>query len=234
MNTVIIVFAVVLLGVFVLTVILSAKRGFVCSLIETIGFLAALILSITLSTPIAEIIYDRAIAPTVVSAVDSAVADNTQNTVDSVWTALPGFVTGYAEKVGVSKEHIASRIGTASEHVSNNMVESASQNVIRPMMVSLLKIMVSVVLFTVLFFVVKIAARLLNKVFSFSVAGKVNTILGGVLGVIKGLIFVFFGVMIFRLVCSYLPNGADILSAENWQWGSIADMGSFLSSKVRK
>ena len=42
--------------IIVITVVLSAKKGFVCTLIEVIGLIAAIVIAISLSSPISNFI----------------------------------------------------------------------------------------------------------------------------------------------------------------------------------
>ena len=61
----------------------------------------------------------------------------------------------------------------------------------------------------------KILARILNKAFSFSLAGKLNTALGGVCGFAKGVIFALLLCVIIYAVISFTQNGIWIFTIEN-------------------
>lgn len=201
---------IVLVGVFVFSVIASAKRGFVRSFVETAGFVVALLLALSFSKPVAGMIYDRTVAPAVVSAVDNAVINTTQDTVDSVWSALPTLITDHADKFGLSRQSLTAHIDGTSGQTAAELAQSASQNIVRPIVVQLLGMLISVVLFAVLFFVVKILSRALNKIFSFSVIGDLNKTLGGVLGAVRGVALMVLVAMVVRLIGGFLPGGAAL------------------------
>ena len=201
----------ILLGIVLITVIVSAKRGFMRSLVETVGFAVALIAAICLSNPLAGMVYDRAIAPAVVTAVDGAIDDSTQNALDSAWSALPKFITNNADKIGFSKEKLSQKIGDLSDGTTDKIAQSASQNIIRPIIVKITGILFAIIIFVLLLILVKVSAVSLNKLFSFSIIGKMNTLLGGLLGVVKGLVFAVAASLVIQLLLGFLPGGASVL-----------------------
>ena len=66
----------------------------------------------------------------------------------------------------------------------------------------------------VLLVVVKFLAKMINRVFSFSIIGKANRLLGGIIGIPKGIIFAILFCMVISLIVS-LNNGFLIFTAEN-------------------
>ena len=90
-------------------IIISAKKGFVKSLVEVVGFVAAVVIAISASTPIANAIYDSTVQPFVTKTVENAVSE-TQTTandaVDTVWNKLPNFLTEN-NFFNLSKENIS-------------------------------------------------------------------------------------------------------------------------------
>ena len=200
----------IVLAIIVLTVLISAKRGFVRTLIELAGFIAAVFITFTISTPLADTTYDKIIEPSVVSSVTS-VADtasiSSAETVDTFWNELPEWIRSGVEKVGISKDSLN---GSISENIGNGVqtaVESASQNVIKPAVTSTLALIYQVILIIVLLALVKPLAKLINKLFSFSVIGTANRILGGVVGVPKGIIYAVAFCLIITLIVSFTQNG---------------------------
>lgn len=53
----------------------------------------------------------------------------------------------------------------------------------------------------------KVAARILNKLFSFSVVGKINRLLGGILGIPKGVLLALIFCMLTLLIVTLSENG---------------------------
>ena len=59
----------IVLAIILFTVFMSAKRGFVRVALEVVGFIAAVFITFTISTPLVNITYDKIIAPPIVSSV---------------------------------------------------------------------------------------------------------------------------------------------------------------------
>ena len=198
------------LAIIVLTVLISAKRGFVRTLIELVGFIAAVFISFTISTPLANTTYDKIIEPSIVSSVTSVAdtaADSSVNTVDAFWNEIPAWIRSGIEKAGISKDSLDGSITANIGNGVQSAAESASQNVIKPAVTSTLTLIYQVILLIVLLALVKPLAKLINKLFSFSVIGTANRALGGIVGVPKGIIYAVVFCLIITLVVSFTQNG---------------------------
>ncbi len=187
------------LGIIVLSIFMSAKRGFVRTLIEVVGFVVALVLAFSISSPLADMIYNKFLEPPMISAAQSAAETSGQNAADALWSAVPSFVAKNGDKFGLSYEGVSDAIGSVTSSAAvETSVRRASQNVIKPVAVNLLSTLFATILFIVLLIVVKFSAKFVNKLFSFSIIGKLNRNLGGVLGAVKGLIIAFAFLMVVK------------------------------------
>lgn len=219
----------IVVGIIALMVFISAKHGFVRTLIEVVGFVAALFVAFTFSSPIATTTYDKIIEPAVVKAIDEAVADAGDAATETVWAKVPDFITNNSERFGISQEDLAAKI-TGGEALSDVAV-SVSDNIIEPIAVKVLNLAFSTILIVVLLFVVNILAKFLNKLFSFSLVGKLNRTLGGVVGLFKGILFAVVFCMIVSVIVSFTKNGFLIFTkdaiASSTLFGAICDLLPF-------
>ena len=201
----------ILVAIIIVSVIISAKRGFVKVFVETVGFVAAVILAFTISTPLAELTYDKIIEPPVVKAAVNAAEDNAQADIKS---ALPEFLVDnklFADTVDTFAEKF-------NEHISDGAeiaVKTASRDVVRPITVKIIGLFYSIILLVILMIIVKFLAKLLNSLFSFSIVGTLNHILGGFVGVFKGIIISMIFCMIISLLIYFTGKGIWIFSIEN-------------------
>lgn len=214
----------IILAIIVLTVIISAKRGFVRTLIELVGFIAAVFISFTISTPLANTTYDKIIEPSILSSVsstaDTAVDSSATGTLDDFWEQIPEWVKGSFEKSGITKDSLDQIISDNVGKGVQSVVETASENVIKPAVINTLKLIYQAVLLIVLMALVKPVAKLVNKLFSFSVIGTANRILGGVVGVPKGIIYAIEICLLITLAVSFTKNGFWIFTKDALE-GSI-------------
>ncbi len=185
---------IIIVAIIVLFIIVSAKKGFVKTVIEFVGLLAALYLALTLSTPLADFTYEKAVEPAVTSTINTAIENVSEtaetNIKETVYNSLPKFISN---NIDLSQFEINAGEGVASEICAN---------VVKPISISFLKAVFTLILFIVLQIIVKFLAKLINKVFSFSIIGKANRVLGGVLGFIKGIIFAVIFVIVTKILIS--------------------------------
>ena len=195
-------------------VLLSAKRGFARAAVELLGFIAAVFISLTISTPLSNITYDKIIEPSVVRSVSEITGASAGETADKVWDALPSALKNYSGKIGISKENLDKSI---SEDLASGVEDTAkglSQNAVKPIAVRFISLIYSAVIFSALVFVVKILAKYINKLFSFSVAGSLNRLLGGIIGIPKGIIIAALICTVISIIISFTDKGCLIFTKD--------------------
>ena len=195
--------------IILLFVFLSAKKGFVRTLIEVVGFVAALVIAFTFSNPIADVTYDKLVYPSVIKTVENVASDGVSSAttaVDTIWQKMPQFITE-SNFFGLSKENITTMVELNTLNESHKLAQSISDSFVKPAVTKLLSVLFSVILVVVLLFVVKILAKFINKLFTFSVVGDINKTLGGVLGLVKGAAVAVVFCLIVSLILSFTKNG---------------------------
>lgn len=211
----------IIVAIVALFVFLSAKRGFVRTVIEFVGYILAAYLAFTVGGIISTAIYDSAIEPAIVSSTTEKIVDTAgeglEFTVNSVWESLPNVAVNIAEKLGVTSDSLKNSLTENSVNTENAtaIAENAVSTIVEPVIVPLLKSIIGIILFTVLIFVVRILAKALNKVFKLPLIGGLNKFLGGVFGGLKGLLISVLFVMIIGLIMSFTENGFLIFTNEN-------------------
>ena len=82
------------------------------------------------------------------------------------------------------------------------VADAVCANVVQPVVTAILNAVITAILLIALLIAFKFLAKLINKLFSFSIIGKANKILGAVIGLIKGM-----GVaVIFVAVIMFIVN----------------------------
>ncbi len=195
---------VIVVAIIAICALLAAKRGFVRTFLEVVGFLAAILIAINISTPIADFIYDKAVSPsiekTVVTAIHEAATSTSDAITNTIWEKLPGFVSNAAEKSGITKDTVSNKLvgGADSAAIAQNITDE----VLSPIATTVIKYIVTAIVFVILLIVVKFLARLINSLFKKSLLGGANAALGGVLGAAKGIIYT----VLFCIVISLITN----------------------------
>lgn len=202
----------ILIAVILFFVLTSAKRGFVKVLIETVGFVAAIIVAFTVSTPFAELTYDKIIEPPVIEAAVNAVGESAEH---EAWNALPDFLIDSENAFfGTTVNEFTQKITEDISSGVENAVKNASQEVVKPVAAKLIGMLYSVILVIVLLIVVKFLAKIINKLFSFSFVGSINRTLGGAVGFVKGTVVAMILCAVISLIISFMGKPFLIFSED--------------------
>lgn len=211
------------------SVYLSARRGFVRTFVEAIGVVAAAIIALIVCTPLANATYDKIIEPAITKTVFEEVNKTLENeelnlqldgTPNKILEALPQKIQSLIEKSEIDYDKLLedNKYLINDDTVENTVQElvfNILQKSLKPIAVKVISYIYAFVIFSLLLVVVKPFAKLLNKAFSFSIVGKLNTMLGGVCGLAKGIVFTLLLCLVIYSVASFTENGIWIFSVEN-------------------
>lgn len=206
---------IIVLSIIILCVAISAKRGFVKALTEALGFAAAVAAAMALSSLLAAFTYDKIIEPPLISAVSEKNTNAVTAVTDELWEELPGFISGAAQKAGITRERLN---GAVEENINGGVraaAEATSREIIRPVTVSVLKLIYSVVLMLLLFMLVRLLSRPINRLFSIGPVGRLNRFLGALTGALKGAAFSVLFCTALALAVSLSKDGFWIFTPDN-------------------
>ncbi len=207
---------VIVVLIILLFVFLSAKKGFVCTLIEVLGFFVAFFIAFSISTPIADSVYDNFLEQKFISKMANAAQydfKNAEIAVDKATQQLPNIVTSN-EYFEHSKQEILQEVSKQNVNTGNQLATIISDSFLKPVMVSLISTIIKLVVLIILLFVIKFFAKTINKLFNFSVIGTLNKTLGGVLGLFKGTFFVIILCLVVDLTLSITKDGFSIFTTD--------------------
>ncbi len=214
--------------IIIISAIVSARRGFVRTAVEAVGFVAALLIAFSFSTPLAEATYNRVLEPKIVQTATDTTDQTVNSTADAIWESIPEVLTKNADKFGFSKDKIISVVEQNTADDLKVVVENTARSVFKPIIVKLLSTLYSFIITIVLLFVVKYLARILNKIFSFSVVGKLNRTLGGIVGIVKGSVFAVLYCVVITFIVSLTTGGFLIFTHDNiagsYLFGYVANL----------
>ncbi len=205
--------AVVIL-IFLLCVWIGAKRGFIKTVAGIVAFVAALAVSALLSGPVSQIVYDKAVEPTILETVETQV-EQTEGTaienLNNAYESLPTVVKNLLAQVGVADVNDLANvmpIGTETP------VSESVNAVIEPLLVPLLKAVCSLLLFFIVYIVVSIVLRVLNLVAKLPLLKQLNKTLGLIGGVVSGALWALLAVTVIQvLAATSAADGAVTLQA---------------------
>ena len=187
----------ILIAVWAFVIWRSARRGFIRSVIELVGWFLALMLAIWISGLIANAIYTSFIEPQFIKGVQSSVTsfanDHINDDVSAIRDSLPFYLRGVFSDADLSRS-ITSELSKGSAAAATAIAET-----LRPALVSIISVMLTFLLMIPLMILVRIAAKYINKVFNLPVIGTINRVLGGILGFFKGILVIYIFVIVINV-----------------------------------
>lgn len=194
---------VVVILILILCIWLGHHNGFIKSVSRLVAFAVAAILAFALNAAVAGSLYDRVIAPPIIDSINEKTAAGTQSLsadVDKALGEMPGFITNYLGKHGISDG--ADVTQKLSGGAQTNVGEKIAAEVLRPVLLPLIKMIAFVLLFLILMIICLILLKLLDKIFSISVLKTLNKSLGTLVGILNGLIWVVIYVSVLQILAA--------------------------------
>ena len=213
----------------------GVKNGFAKTVIQSIGYVFAIIAAVVISGICASLIYTTAIQPAIISSMESSLA----NAVDTETV-----ITSLTEAVGTlpAISHILFDFSGVAESLVNSVgldcaaiASSVEESVIRPVVEPLLKTAIFAVSLIALFAVVSLIAKGSKVVNDVPVIGKANSFFGGVFGIVNGAVSLAIAAVILNLVISagLFPEyfSEDIIEKTylfRWIYDAVINGGSLI------
>ena len=189
-----------LLAIMLIFLVVSAKRGFLITLLEVLVFAIAVISAANLCKPAANSIYDTFIGPNITEKVSASLSENSDimssaGKASAVVDNLPKIIKDYILRTDPDENNITSEI-LNGDFSGTDAAEKLSSDIAKPIALS-------------------VVAKWLNKICKLPLIGTANTVLGGVFGILKGLIAVYFIGIILLLLSANSKQNTSFYEAVN-------------------
>lgn len=201
---------IIILVIFGAIVISSVRKGFFKSLFELAGTLISLAVARALSDGFAPKVFDTFVRKGAEGYLGNALGDvgtkdyalQAQEALNSIPEALNGIMS----LMGIDKAAMLEKIQSA-DLGGANLVESLMTSVVEPVGTAVVQFVLFIILAVAVGFVLKIAVRLLDGIIKKLPAVKqLNSALGAVFGVLRGIIIVAIISMLIGVVASFIGN----------------------------
>lgn len=187
-------------------------RGFIKSVGRVAAFIGAAIVALLLCETVAGFIFDSFVGPAVqdkvVEGLNSANTSLSQS-VDNALHNLPEFITNALSNQGIKDGGDVLGQLSGGSQAPTAMAERITADVVRPVMISVIKGISFIVLFFVAMAILLVVVRLLDKIFKLPLLKGVNRTLGLLVGAITGVLFVLLAVSVVQVITA--SSGPDSL-----------------------
>lgn len=211
---------IILVAIFAIIILISAKKGFFRSVIDFAGSMIAVILARILSASYAATAFESLVAPgarkLLAQNLGSAGTTDYSQQVENALNSLPEGLNGILQIMGIDSNSILEKASEGVNFNGDNLVESLMNSIVTPLGTAVLQFILFVLLAVALIFFIKVFGRLFDKIFKkLPVIKGLNKSLGAVFGVLRGLIIVVIVSMLISVVVSFTTNEMLITSVEN-------------------
>ena len=190
-----IVLDVILVLILIAVVISSAKKGIMKTLAELVAFAVAIFLASQTAQPVASGMYKAFFSKNVEIGLYEVLPSDTSKLTNTdkakyVFEEMPEFAKKQAEKCGISIGSVAEQIAKSNFSDGDTLYQSLESNIVKPIAVAVLKHVMFFVLSYALVFVA-ILRSLAKGLKKSHLIGGADKLVGGVIGVVKGVVIVF-------------------------------------------
>ncbi len=193
--------AVVIL-IFLLCVFIGHKRGFIKTVAGIVAFLAALAVSTLLNGPIAGLVYDKAVEPSIIETVDTKLEETKGTAIeqlDNAYQSLPDMVKNLLAQAGITDvNELSDRLSTDGAETMGHSVNA----VVEPLLLPLIKALCSLLLFFIAYIAASIVLRVLNIIAKLPLLKQLNKTLGLIGGVVSGALWALLAVTVIQVLAA--------------------------------
>lgn len=182
-----------IIGVFTIS---SYRKGFLNTIVVLLGSLGAMFVSLTYSQPVAELVYQKffyekisAMVAQHLGSFTAADAAAFAKSIEDLAGEMPALLSSALES------ELGIYVGQWYQQLANSdaatVTAAITNTIIAPLAIGLLRVVVFFIMFSLLMMLVNTIAGLLKTVNHLPLIGMFNELLGGVLGAIQGMLYVF-------------------------------------------
>lgn len=198
---------IIIIATIVLFIIIGIKRGIAKTLLNLAGLIFTAITAYYLSSFLAQLIYDNFLKQTIISNLEQIIEQQgIEYAVLNCFDAVPIFITAILSLIfglfGVSLEEFQKNM-SFSKDVSLSLAENIEAS-LSSTVTTVLAIILIILLFIIILILVKKIIKLALKIFEIPVIKQINKLLGGLLGAVEGIVFLWFAINIFYAIMSFI------------------------------
>ncbi len=202
---------IVFLGIVLIAVAVSAKKGIVRTVLELVAFSVSVVLAFQLAAPMANTSYDSFLSERVENKIYAQLSESDEHmsemkTVLVAVESLPNFIRRQFDESESSLKTITQQV-TADGASNQEAAKQLNEQIARPLGVMVLTSVLFLLIFVLANILLQWLAKTISKAFKLPIVGTVNGLLGGIFGALKGCLAVF-------LVCVALIFLAPYIGGE--------------------
>ncbi|MBR3956043.1 MAG: CvpA family protein [Clostridia bacterium] len=207
---------ILLIAVVVISALIAARKGFFLTLMSILSAIGALIGAKILADPIALFAYNNAVRNPVLAKVQSMLPEtlannDPQTVINGILEQLPDGIAAMVENYGI----LDSAVAAAGDATAFFSMDNLEVNYIKPFCLSILSLLATIIIFYILFVVLRLFSKMLNRAIYRNKKQPVNRFLGAALGVVRAVIPLAVFVLLLNFAADYNINDTLTAAVEN-------------------
>ena len=208
----------IIIAIIAIVIVRSSKKGFVSSLVDTFAMIIATIVSYMFTPEVSQFVYDSFIKNSVSKGFEKVLDDMNTNAavadkVDAMIASLPEGAVNLADRLGIiNLNAIGAGIHMPGVIDNNQLITTVLNDFAYNVMITITKVVVFFILFVLAALVLRMVSNFLENINKIPLIGKLNSTLGGVLGVAKALIIILVVCTVMYFIVSSSDN-VDLVGA---------------------
>ena len=175
---------IIMIIVILVTTLISLNRGFVSAFVRVVGVFIALFVSVVLSKLLAEVIFNSLFRQSLIDSVAAKIdlTEGVEKAVEALSSGFIGLMFGLFGDTEQLTAYVAEALVIDERIIAQHIVDG----VFKTPMVSLIKIILCVILFSIIIAIILLIAKsagLLNRI---PIIGGLNKFFGAVIGLVYG------------------------------------------------
>ena len=208
----------IIIAIIAIVIVRSSKKGFVSYLVDTFAMIIATIVSYMFTPEVSQFVYDSFIKNSVSKGFEKVLDDMNTNAavadkVDAMIASLPEGAVNLADRLGIiNLNAIGAGIHMPGVIDNNQLITTVLNDFAYNVMITITKVVVFFILFVLATLVLRMVSNFLENINKIPLIGKLNSTLGGVLGVAKALIIILVVCTVMYFIISSSDN-VDLVGA---------------------
>lgn len=190
------------------------KLGFLRSMVLLIGYVLSIFAAFYFSNLITNLLYDNVIRAQVIKSVDETILgmaeiSNIATTVPAILAMLPNFLSRAISTSLGGNEAIIAMLEEKTSGIIDNISIVVSDFIVKPIVYALLQTLLCLIIFIICVIIVKTIAKIFKGFYVIPILGTVNSLLGGVLGIIQSGVFLLLLGLVSSAVIAIIGNSCS-------------------------
>lgn len=202
---------VVAVFIFLVVIYKSYRMGFMRAVVLLIGYAASVVAAFYLSTMLTDWLYNEFIRQRIITSIDEIIRNSSNATIASVVPFVLDMLPQiFFRPMIVNSFGGESGIITIIEEQTSGAIETLSlvitELIIAPLLTFAMNVLICLLIFTICIIIVKAIARLFTRIYAIPILGPINSLLGGLMGLLKApIVLVIIGAVV-SLFCTVTSN----------------------------